>query len=182
MLVHGQEDDVQGRLNVWAVFVSEDVKEVVEDAFEDERPLQVMLTRDQNLSLARIAGNLKVSKRMKIDRINKEVLTVRHWYFSAADPIGTRTNAWSTLVETGKERYQPPDKLTLELVLANQKQNKLLCLWTMQLTKWAGKVPYLLLLKCSMTNALGLVCCNSCDLLWVELHQRSLLRRFSSSA
>ena len=38
-----------------------------------------------------------------------------------------------------------PGKLTLELVLANQKQNKLLCLWTIQLTKWAGKVPYLLL-------------------------------------
>ena len=43
-----------------------------------------------------------------------------------------------------------PGKLTLELVLANQK-NKLLCLWTIQLTKWASKVPYLLLLKCSMT-------------------------------
>ena len=48
---------------------------------------------------------------------------------------------WSTLVEGGMERYRPPGKLTLELVLANQ--NKLLCLWTMQLTKWAGKVPYL---------------------------------------
>ena len=46
----------------------------------------------------------------------------------------------------GKERCRPPGKLTLELVLANQKQNKLLCLWTIQLTKWAGKVPYLLLL------------------------------------
>ena len=28
--------------------------------------------------------------------------------------------SWSTLVEGGKERYQPPGKLTLELVLANQ--------------------------------------------------------------
>ena len=27
---------------------------------------------------------------------------------------------WSTLVEGGKERYRPPGKLTLELVLANQ--------------------------------------------------------------
>ena len=27
---------------------------------------------------------------------------------------------WSTLVEGGKERYQPPGKLTLKLVLANQ--------------------------------------------------------------
>ena len=51
------------------------------------------------------------------------------------------------IVEGGKERCWPPGKLTLEMVLANQKQNKLLCLWTMQLTKWAGKVPYLLLLK-----------------------------------
>ena len=59
-------------------------------------------------------------------------------------------DAWSTLVEGGKERYRPPGKLTLELVHANQ--NKLLCLWTMQLTKWAGKVPYLLLLKCSMNG------------------------------
>ena len=33
-------------------------------------------------------------------------------------------------------------------MLANHKQNKLFCSWTMQLTKWAGKVPYLLLLKC----------------------------------
>ena len=59
---------------------------------------------------------------------------------------------WSTLVEGGKEQYRPPGKLTLELVLANQKQNKLLCLWTMQLTKWGCKVPYLLLLKCSMVE------------------------------
>ena len=44
---------------------------------------------------------------------------------------------WSTLVEGGKERYLPPGKLTLELVHSNKK-NKLLCLWTMQLTKWAG--------------------------------------------
>ena len=51
-------------------------------------------------------------------------------------------------LQGGKERYRTPGKLTLELVLANQ--NKLLCLWTIQLTKWAGKVPYLLLLKCSM--------------------------------
>ena len=65
-------------------------------------------------------------------------------------------NPWSTLVEGGKERYQPLGKLTLELVLANQKQNKILCLWTMQLTKWAGKVPYLLLLKCSMPNLVPL--------------------------
>ena len=50
-------------------------------------------------------------------------------------------DSWSTLVEGGKELYRPPGKLTLELVLANQKQNKLLCLWTMQLTKWSGKVP-----------------------------------------
>ena len=63
-----------------------------------------------------------------------------------------RVDAWSTLVEGGKERYRPPGKLTLELVHANQ--NKLLCLWTMQLTKWAGKVPYLLLLKCSMVDAI----------------------------
>ena len=27
---------------------------------------------------------------------------------------------WSTLVKGGKEQYQPPGKLTLELVLANQ--------------------------------------------------------------
>ena len=27
---------------------------------------------------------------------------------------------WSTLVEGGEERYWPPGKLTLELVLANQ--------------------------------------------------------------
>ena len=60
--------------------------------------------------------------------------------------------ACSTLAEGGKEQYRPPGKLTLELVLANQKQNKLLCLWTMQLTKWASKVPYLLLLKCSMAK------------------------------
>ena len=33
---------------------------------------------------------------------------------------------WSTLVEGGKEQYRPPGILTLELVLANQK-NKLLC-------------------------------------------------------
>ena len=64
-------------------------------------------------------------------------------------------DAWSTLVEGGKERYWPPGKLTLELVLANQ--NKLLCLWTMQLTKWAGKVPYLLLLKCSMNDAMSVL-------------------------
>ena len=57
---------------------------------------------------------------------------------------------WSTLVEGGKERYRPPGKLTLELVLANQK-NKLLCIWTMQLTKWAGKVPYLFLLMAKPT-------------------------------
>ena len=30
------------------------------------------------------------------------------------------SHAWSTLVEGGKERYRPPGKLTLELVLANQ--------------------------------------------------------------
>ena len=63
--------------------------------------------------------------------------------------------AWSTLVEGGKERYRPPGKLTLELVLANHKQNKLLCLWTVQLTKWAGNVPYLLLLKCSMPGVIN---------------------------
>ena len=40
-------------------------------------------------------------------------------------------STWSTLVEGGKEGYRPPGKLTLELVLANKKQNKLLCLWTM---------------------------------------------------
>ena len=57
------------------------------------------------------------------------------------------------LVERAEEQYQFPGKLTLELVLANQKQNKLLCLWTMQLTKWAGKVPYLLLLKCFMDKS-----------------------------
>ena len=65
--------------------------------------------------------------------------------------------SWSTLVEGGKEWYRPPGKLTLELVLANQKQNKLLCLWTMQLTKWAGKVPYLLLLKCSIVMHITLI-------------------------
>ena len=41
--------------------------------------------------------------------------------------IGSKSDKpWSTLVEEGKERYRPPGKLTLELVLANQ--NKLLCL------------------------------------------------------
>ena len=33
-----------------------------------------------------------------------------------------RERPWSTLVEGGKERYRPPGKLTLELVLANQKK------------------------------------------------------------
>ena len=65
------------------------------------------------------------------------------------------TQPWSTLVEGGKERYRPPGKLTLELVHANQ--NKLLCLWTMQLTKWAGKVPYLLILNCSMPEPIDAV-------------------------
>ena len=69
---------------------------------------------------------------------------------------------WSTLVEGGMERYRSPGKLTLELVLANQ--NKLLCLWTMQLTKWAGKVPYLLLLKCSMPELIFLIKASSLSL------------------
>ena len=33
---------------------------------------------------------------------------------------------WSILVEGSKERYRPHGNLTLELVLKNQKQNKLL--------------------------------------------------------
>ena len=33
---------------------------------------------------------------------------------------GPSPQPWSTLVEGGKERYRPPGKLTLELVLANQ--------------------------------------------------------------
>ena len=45
-------------------------------------------------------------------------------------------STWSTLVEGGKEGYRPPGKLTLELVLANKKQNKHLCLWTRQLTSF----------------------------------------------
>ena len=76
------------------------------------------------------------------------------WVVSRAWPL---VKAWSTLVEGGKEWYRLPVKLTLELVLANQKQNKLLCLWTIQLTKWAVKVPYLLLLKCSMVKVNGVL-------------------------
>ena len=72
-------------------------------------------------------------------------------------------------MEQGKERYRPPGKLTLELVLANQ--NKInLCLWTIQLTKWAGKVPYLLLLKCSMCERIYLhleIVKTFCSDLWI---------------
>ena len=47
---------------------------------------------------------------------------------SLPNEIHATACSWSTLVEGGKERYLPPGKLTSELVLANQKQNKLLCL------------------------------------------------------
>ena len=83
----------------------------------------------------------------------------RVYRFRSAHP--SQELPWSTLVEGGKEWYWPPGKLTLELVLANQK--KLLCLRTMQLTKWAGKVPYLLLLKCSMEHHIGISTDNSLD-------------------
>ena len=74
-----------------------------------------------------------------------------HVYLTSPQVIQS-ANSWSTLVEGGKERYRPPGKLTLELVLANQNKINFKCLWTIQLTKWAGKVPYVLLLKCSMAN------------------------------
>ena len=48
-------------------------------------------------------------------------LTVSCFAYVELD-IDLQVWSWSTLVEGGKERYQPPGKLTLELVLANQKK------------------------------------------------------------
>ena len=61
-------------------------------------------------------------QRRKNSNISFSIFSLSHAHFRAT----TRSNnAWSTLVEGGKERFRPPGKLTLELVLANQKQNKL---------------------------------------------------------
>ena len=59
MLVHGHQDDVQGRLDIWASFVSKDVEQVVQDALDDEGPVEIVQAGDKNLGLRWISGHLK---------------------------------------------------------------------------------------------------------------------------
>ena len=39
----------------------------------------------------------------------------------------------------------------------------------MQLTKWAGKVPYLILLKCSMDGPISAMDTHTCGKYWAEI-------------
>ena len=59
MLVHGHQDDVQGRFDIWASFVSKDVEQVVQDALDDEGPVEIVQAGDKNLGLRWISGHLK---------------------------------------------------------------------------------------------------------------------------
>ena len=121
---------------------------------------KAMISRSRINALCptQVSGTLRHLSADTLDMTSRQPLTIRSFVRTVKHNTDGRRQEirvflkwaipWRTLVEGGKERYRPPGKLTLELVHANQ--NKLLCLWTMQLTKWAGKVPYLLLLKCSM--------------------------------
>ena len=59
MPVHCEQNDVHDPSNVGAVLDPEDMEEVVEDILEHRRPVEVLLTGDQNLRLVRVAGYLQ---------------------------------------------------------------------------------------------------------------------------
>ena len=63
-----------------------------------------------------------------------------------------QTKTWSTLVDGGKERYQPPGKLTLEMVLANQNKINFYIYGLCSLP--SGPVRFL---TCSMTKIFKLI-------------------------
>ena len=59
MPVHREQYDVHDPANVGAVLDAEDVEEVVEDVLQHCRPVQVLLTGDQNLRFIGVTRHLK---------------------------------------------------------------------------------------------------------------------------
>ena len=62
MPVHREQYDVHDPADVGAILDAEDVEEVVEDVLQHRRPIEVLLTGDQNLRLVRVARHLKWSQ------------------------------------------------------------------------------------------------------------------------
>ena len=78
MPVHCKQDDVHDPANVGAILDSEDVEEVVEDVLQHRRPVEVLLTGYQNLSLIRVARDLKyLQRKSSWFSMGKEGMTVQ---------------------------------------------------------------------------------------------------------
>lgn len=74
MPIHGKQDDVQGRFDVVAVLVAENVKQIIKNVLENVGSVEVLATGDQDLSLIGITGNLHEGK---IKRFANVILQMR---------------------------------------------------------------------------------------------------------
>ena len=59
MFVHSHENNIESRSDIFAIFVSEDVKEIIEDALQNKGTVEIVMACHQDLGLVWIAGNLK---------------------------------------------------------------------------------------------------------------------------
>ena len=51
MFVHSHENNIESRSDIFAIFVSEDVKEIIEDTLQNKGTVEIVMARHQDLGL-----------------------------------------------------------------------------------------------------------------------------------